>query len=108
MQLTQKQLNAAVDAGLVITDPENSPALVPMKHNAGALILNQILVALSAQKIMLSVVPPKEDPNPEVAEAVAKALAEGEETPAEEPAAEEPAAEETPAEETATEPVAEE
>lgn len=83
MQLTQKQLNAAIAAGLAITDPEESNALVPMRHNAGALILNQILVALFRQQLMLSAVPKAEDPNPEVAEAVAKAIAEGEQSDAE-------------------------
>ncbi len=53
MKLTQQQLNAALAAGLVLTNPAQSETPLPVKHSAGVLVLYEVLSALATGKLML-------------------------------------------------------
>lgn len=72
MNLTLEQVNAAVAAGLAMTN-EESDAPVPMKFAAGAVILHQVLLGIASGQLLLRTVekpvtdtPPKISAKPPV------------------------------------------
>lgn len=64
MNMTKEQVQAALGAGLALTNPE-SEAPIPMKHAAGATILHQLLLAIASGQVQLNSAPtdaPPADP----------------------------------------------
>lgn len=61
MPYTKEQVQAAVGAGLAMTDPK-SQAPVPMCFAAGALILHQLLLQVGNGSLALVPVAPPKDP----------------------------------------------
>lgn len=53
MNMTKEQVQAAIAAGLAITNPE-SEILLPMKHASGAVILHQLLLAIGSGQVQLN------------------------------------------------------
>lgn len=56
MNLTKQQVEAAINAGLAVTDP-TSETLIAMKHAPGLLILRGLLQAIGSGAIALQSVP---------------------------------------------------
>lgn len=52
MNMTNEQVQAAIGAGLALTNPE-SDTTVPMKHAAGATILHQLLLGIASGQVRL-------------------------------------------------------
>lgn len=61
MNMTQEQVQAALGAGLALTNPE-SEAPIPMKHASGAVLLHQLLLAIASGQVALNAVDPNADP----------------------------------------------
>lgn len=62
MNLTIEQVNAAVAAGLAMTN-EESDTPVPMKFAAGAVILHQVLLGIASGQLALRAVEKAASPN---------------------------------------------
>jgi hypothetical protein len=52
MNISNEQLKAAINSGLVITDPASEVA-VPLKHAGGVLILHQVLLAVAKGELTI-------------------------------------------------------
>ena len=63
MNMTKKQVQAAIAAGLSLTSPE-SESLVTMKHASGAVILHQLLLAIGSGQVRLESTAPEALPDP--------------------------------------------
>lgn len=61
MNMTKEQVQAALAAGLALTNPE-SEVSVPMKHAAGATILHQLLLAIASGQVQLNSANPNQPP----------------------------------------------
>ena len=54
MQMNREQANAAVNAGLALTDPEEDLLDVFRKHSQGIFLLRALLQALASGQVVLS------------------------------------------------------
>ena len=54
MNINYEQLNACFRAALALTDVNNGDIIVPMKHAAGALILNSIAAAILNGELVIA------------------------------------------------------
>lgn len=63
MNITQEQMQAAVTAGLVMSDPK-SELMVPLKHAGGMLILHQVLASIAQGELIISQAPDPKDREP--------------------------------------------
>jgi len=57
MNMTKEQVQAALGAGLALTNPE-SEVNIPMKHASGAVILHQLLLGIASGQVQLTAVDP--------------------------------------------------
>lgn len=53
MNISSEQMTAAINSGLVITDPASEIA-VPLKHAGGVLILHQVLLAVAKGELTIT------------------------------------------------------
>jgi len=52
MKINKEQVQAALAAGIALTNPESETA-IPMKHAAGAVILHQVLLSIASGQTLL-------------------------------------------------------
>lgn len=65
MQLTQQQLEAALAAGLYLTNPLQGNSNLPGKHWAGGLVLHEILSGIASGQLAIVNSPVQKEEDPE-------------------------------------------